>query len=146
MERYSLLLLVFSCIIFVSYVVLIWKRFGILPSISDSYYAFPGGAKTLFASFITCIAIPVIIVGNTPLMFFAGFFLAFVGCAPAFKLGEEKTVHKIGAIGGISMGLASMWVDFNLYYIPIIVIAFTIFAIPKRIKSDFLNGISNHVW
>lgn len=150
MEKYNLLILLFAIAVFVSYYILVLVRFGIQPSISESYYRFPIGANVLFPMFISCISASVIIVGNTPLMFLAGLLLAFVGCAPAFKIEQQGVVHVIGAEGGIILGLASMWIDFHMPIIPIIMFVFTVFALPKNLPGKlfdhWLNGIKNYTW
>lgn len=146
MENYSLILLIYSSLIFVSYMSFIISKFGILPSISESYYKLEGGYKSLFSLFIFNMVIPVIIVGNNPLMFLAGLFIAFVGAAPAFKEEFQKQVHDIGAYGGIITAFISLWINFHLGYLSLILGLFFIYAIPKNMSEHWFNGIKNHIW
>lgn len=129
------ILLGFSSGIFIAYVIYIWLKFGILSSISDSYYK--TNSPFLFAIFIWGTAIPLIIVGNTALMFFAGALLCFVGASPAFKKRKmEEKIHVYGTIGSIALGIISMWVDFGLWYLTVIMVAGYIFTMFVKIKNE----------
>jgi hypothetical protein len=148
METYKLFLLLFTITTFISYITFVWSKFGVLDSISDSYYKINN--KALFTLFIWSIAIPVMIIGNTTLMFLAGSFLAFVGAAPAFKEKTEGEVHVIGAVGGILLGFLSLWLDFHMPIFLIIFIIFLLYALPKKLSKwldiEWLNGIKHHTW
>lgn len=136
METYQIVLFCYTVIVFISYILYVYFKFGILPSISDSYYK--ENNKALFTLFIWSIAIPLMIIGNSGLMFFAGSFLAFVGAAPAFREELEGKIHVIGAVGGIAFGFASMILDSHQYILPAIMVIFTLFFTLRKIK--------NHTW
>lgn len=132
-------LLIFVVLSFVGYISFIINRYGVLPSISESYYKmkndnlFGGG---LFTLFIWSLSFPLIIVGNTSLMFFAGAFLAFVGAATAFKdLEMTKRVHTIGAVGGIGFGFLSMVLDFQLNEITYFMLLASLILYLLKIKN-----------
>lgn len=135
-------LLIFVVLSFVGYISFIVNRYGVLPSISESYYKMKddklfGGS--LFTLFIWSLSLPLIIIGNTPLMFFAGAFLSFVGAASAFKdLKMTKRVHNIGAIGGIGFGFLSMIIDFQLFELTYFMVVLSL--------SLFLLKIKNLIW
>jgi len=115
---YKLLLLLASLLIFSTYVITIWIKYGILPTISDSYYILPDNRKILFTLTLWAFSLPVIIVGATTsginIMFFAGASICFVGASPLFKEHFEGRVHYVSAIIGIVLGLTSLWVNFGL--------------------------------
>jgi len=154
MKNYEIFLLIYAITVFVVYWLFVVIKFGVLPSISDSYYK--ENNKALFTLFIWSIAFPVIILGveKTPLMFFAGAFLAFVGAAPAFKEELERSVHIIGAAGGIILGFLAMIIGYHQYYLPIVMGVFVILALPKRLPKFldkswmkwWTNGINNYTW
>jgi hypothetical protein len=154
MKNYEICLLIYIIVVFVTYWLFVYFKYGILTSISDSYYR--ENNKALFTLFIWSIAFPMIILGVsvTPLMFFAGAFLAFVGAAPAFKEEQEGTVHIIGATGGISLGYIAMIVAYHQYYLPAIMGLFAILAVPKKLPKFldkswmkwWTNGIPNYTW
>lgn len=100
----NLELWLYTLITALSYLITIVILFGVLKSISQSYYEVKGFGKAIFTLFIWSISIPMMIIGSTPLMFFAGALLSFVGAAPAFKEEMEGKVHVIGATGGILIG------------------------------------------
>ena len=95
-------LLVIQVLIFLAYVIFIVNRFGVLPSISDSWYSLPHGSKGLFTLFTWGIGIPMLLYGTLPL-FISGTGLCFVGAATQFKMKESytKVIHFAGAAVGI---------------------------------------------
>jgi len=101
---------------FLLYIVWIVIKFGVQPSISDSFYALQNkygkGSLTpwLFWLFLINVAWPIF-----PLMQFSGFaFFAMagiilVGAAARFKSGKStETPHVIGATGGIGLAFLSI--------------------------------------
>jgi len=115
----KLFLLFFSVCLFLSYIVIIYVKYGKMKTISDSYYKLKEKNKWIFTIVWWAFSIPLIIVGETKLMFLAGVGICFVGAAPAFKKELEEKVHIVGAITGIISGVASLWFDFNLGYLSI---------------------------
>jgi hypothetical protein len=97
--------------VFISYTALIIILFGILPSISDSWYKLSKKLKPLFTLFCWGFSVPAIIIGVTIsegsnfqfLIFLAGSGIAFVGAAPDFKskTGMDRKVHYAGALIGV---------------------------------------------
>lgn len=116
--------------VFVSYVSFIWIKYGVQRSISDSYYRLPKNINFLFTFFCWGFAFPTIIIGvdltDNFLMFLAGVGICFVGAAAAFKQELTKTVHIVGAYGGVLFSQLSITFDFHLYYINIIFFALAI--------------------
>lgn len=129
-------LLIFTIIVFLTYVIGIYSKFGILKSISESVYHIKH--KALFTFFIWGVALPIMIVGSTGLMFMAGAFLAFVGASPMFKEEMEGKVHYVGATGGIALGFAGMILNFGLWPLAVIQGVFTLCAVLFKLK--------NHTW
>lgn len=125
-------LILISGLIFNSYIVWIWSKYGVISSISDSYYYTDKPA--LFAFFIWGSAIPLMIVADTFLMQLAGGLLCFVGAAPAFREETEGKVHVFGALGGYILGAISLTVDFGLWYLSAIMVAF--YFISKWLKLE----------
>jgi hypothetical protein len=119
----------------------IWSKYGVLPSISDSYYELPKQINFLFTLFCWGFAFPAMIVGisltDNFLMFFATAGICFVGAAPNFN-GIDGKMHKISAILGVIFSQASIAFDFHMYYVNIIFCA--LFALILLMK------IKNYVW
>lgn len=132
-------LLIFVVLSFVGYISFIVNKYGVLPSISESYYKMKGDklfGGGLFTLFIWSLSLPLIIIGDTPLMFFAGAFLSFVGAATAFKdLKMTKRVHTIGAVGGIGFGFLSMILDFQLNEITFFMLLGSLILYLLKIKN-----------
>lgn len=128
-----------SFLVFALYTVIILKTFGVLPSISDSYYALrKRNLLAPFTFFCWGTAFPLIIywIELLPndwnfLPFIACGSLMFVGASPAFKdLELERKVHSTSAIicaiaaytwtflyGSIFLGINFILLSIVLYFI-----------------------------
>lgn len=109
MKIYLLIWLILSFTIYISIIV---SKYGVLKSISDSYYVMK--YKVWFTLFIWNTGFSFILLGENALMFFAGAFLCFVGATPLFKEKYEGRIHTIGAVGGILLGFSSLIIDLKL--------------------------------
>jgi hypothetical protein len=111
-----LILFLISLIIFISYVSFIWIKYGVLSSISESYYILPEKLQILFTLFCFGCGFPIVIVGVplTPLMFFAGASMCFIGAASSFKRSFTHDVHYISAILAIIFAQLSI-LSFSLW-------------------------------
>lgn len=104
-------------LIFVSYVGYTIYNFGLLPSISDSFYA--SGETPLFYFFTA--ALGFLTFGylqfiESPLLFLAGTSFLFMGTASAFKDWRVTNwVHYVGAVIGIFSYLLMFLLEFELY-------------------------------
>ena len=129
-------------LVFVSYLGMVVKHFGILPSISDSYYHLKKSNNYLFTLFCWGFAIPAMLLGtqlsHSPLMFLAGAGIVFVGAAAQFKEKMTKTVHELGALFGVLFAQLSIAIDFNMYYLN------AIFAIAALII--YLTKSKERIW
>ena len=132
----TIILLAIAFTSFVSYVAWVWVKFGILPSISDSYYH--SHNNFLFWAFLIGLSVPVILVGSSALTFFAGAFLCFTASAPAFKQKMEGIVHVIGATGGIFLGVVATICDMHLWIPAVLMVSFTVLATVFKLK--------HHTW
>lgn len=124
--------------IFVAYVGMIWYRYGVLPSISESYYRLPKDQKILFTFFCWLFVTPAIILGDSVFMFVAGTAIFFVGAASAFKMRLTGQVHIVGAVVGILCGLLHIVFVENNYPLSIITASLVI--------SIMISGIKNSTW
>lgn len=123
--------------IFALYISSIFYFYGVLPSISESYYRLPANLKFLFTLFCWGFAIPAIILGNSLTMFFAGSGIVFVGAAAAFKKGTEHYVHMIAAGMGVLFSQLAIAFQYDLLWLNIIFICSTI------LLSTFREYIKN---
>lgn len=133
-----------STITFISYVLLITLKYGVLPSISDSYYKH--NSKLLFFLFMLGVGLPITLMATSGLMFFSGALFILCGCAPAFKRNTysfEDEVHKIGALGGICLLLS--YFAISHFYLPIILaisIGFPVYLLNPKNKTFWLEIIA----
>lgn len=106
-------LLLTSFTIFTLYIIGIMLIYGVLPSISDSYYHIPEGYKLVFSFALIGFAFPIVIFDNRVLNFIAGGLICFVAVSPDFKLVYEGDIHYICAVGGVLFGMLSLWINYK---------------------------------
>lgn len=129
-------------LIFVTYVAYIIYRFGILPSISESHYKLNTVRQGYFFT-IFCWLLATTMVfqsdESTPLYFFSGMGLAFVGAATQFKWTGANThiVHYLGAVLGIGCALMGLYFESGLWQPTIIVLLLSAYCSITKTK----NGI-----
>ncbi len=102
------------------YTIAILWLFGWQKSYSMSWYNYNERPfwKYAFSLFTFSIGYPAIMIGATPLLFFAGLMIMTVGVMSAF-LDDKQVyyVHMIGAYGGILLSQISIAIDFKQYWI-----------------------------
>lgn len=139
---------ILQILIFVFYVTFIVIKFGVLPSISESWYRLRdlGGVwYSLFTWF--CVSLGFLMFfqtnGTTPLFFLSGAGLSAVGVATMFKLKDDLQpyIHSIGAIIGILGSLVGIGVERHnwnpLFIFVTIAILLTIFL--KKNKTWWIE-------
>lgn len=129
--------------IFVGYVATIWALYGVLTSISESYYRLPKKWNPMFTLALWGFAFPAMIIGTpiTGLMFFACAGIMFVGAAAQFHQKITKTVHLVGASLGMGLSQVAIATAFGMWPITAasVVIAGLIMLFRKQLNY-------NHVW
>lgn len=124
---------------FILYITFIVRKFGILPSISESWYRLEGLQKSLFTWF--CWALGGLMLfqtnGDTGLFFLSGGGLMFVGAATMFKTDEAKSniIHPLGAAAGIAGSLAGI-ISERHSFIPLILFVILSGTIALLVKSN----------
>lgn len=124
----------FFCV-YLGYIV---GRFGVLKSISQSYYKFgEKEGRLIFFLFLLSVSVPSLFIG-TGWGFLSGSALIFTAVAPEYKRDLSKLVHSFGAAIGIVSALVGL--AFEGLYLPLILaLLFYIFA-------HFIGKINNRTW
>jgi hypothetical protein len=125
--------------IFILYTTLIVYRYGILPSISESWYVLPLRQKFLFTLFTWGIGIPMLFYDSGAL-FLSGSALTFVGVATQFKtsISFTREVHYAGALIGVLVPLIYFGISSD-NWIPLVIQVFaTMFIV--------LTKTQNKIW
>ena len=110
------LLLSISTLAFFGFVIMIWIRFGLLSSISDGYY-YLNRQKHLFAIAMVGVGLPVTIQSDTGMIFFAGLFICMAGAAGYIREDFTEKLHIVGATGGITLSMVSLWIDYGMWWV-----------------------------
>lgn len=118
---YLIVLFLFMVAVYLTYNISIYRKYGILPSVSASYYSLPKKWNLLFTLFTWGYALPAMIIGvdltHNVLMFLAGGGITFVGAAAAYKEELTEKVHVYGAWIGIGATQLSIIFDFHMWYV-----------------------------
>lgn len=105
-------------LIFWGYVGFIVAKYGILPSLSDSYYQLPVSIRDIvFTLVFYATGVMAIILGECGLMFAAGVGICLVGTAPQFKDSYVKKIHFVGA--GAAALFSQLYILFVVHLWPI---------------------------
>jgi len=136
----ALIYLLLSAAIFIAYNVVIVMRYGILESISASYYALPERYRYIFTLTLWSFSGLIAITATTPYLFLACGGIMFVGAAAEFREDLTDMVHYFGAVTGIVMGLVHL-VVVGMYHLTVayilIFLSFLIFG--KRSKVFWIE-------
>jgi hypothetical protein len=128
--------------IFIGYVATIWAIYGVLPSISESFYRLPKKYNFIFTLALWGFAFPAIIIGvpTTALMFFAGAGIMFVGAAAQFKQELTKTVHFVGAGAGVVLSQIAIATTYGMWPITaaFVLLSVLILLFRNKIKNTEL--------
>ena len=132
----QLTLLLTAAFILFGYEAIITKKYGILPSFSDSYYI--TGQKPYFT--LMLLTVSFLLMGVTkdyPFMLAGSILIGFTAVAAPFKEKLARQVHYLGAFGGFTLFVVGFIVDLNMYIPPILsvlgIAPILIFNVPKRL-------------
>ena len=121
--------------VLVSYVAVIWVKYGIQTSVSESYYVLPYNWKFLFTLFCWGFSLPLAVSCDTLLMFIAAGGFMFVGAAAAYKEQTSRMVHLVAAFVGIGLSQASIFVDMHMWYVNIAFVSSALLLVTLKIKN-----------
>lgn len=134
--------LIFALLIMTAYLLLVIFKFGWLKSISDSYYHIKHKYIFTFVlwSFAVLMLLGVNDVITTVIYPFACFGIVIVGAYTQFKGSKFiKTMHFIGAISGIALGIIGLWVEFGYMWL-------TLIYLPLYAIAKFVIKRNNFYW
>jgi hypothetical protein len=119
----------FMTFLLLLYLVFCYVRFGFLKSISYSTEKLKRREQIYFFWFTMAISLPALVFVFNPfkwLLFSAILCISFVGVFSALKKKFVYFVHVVLAVSGIILAMASLWIDFYLWYIPVLVAVFCV--------------------
>lgn len=113
--------------VFLLYNYYTYLKFGILVSISESWYHLKQSERWMFTFMLVNVSLCLMIVGHTALFFLSGGFLGYVAMAPFFKRGIlDERVHIIGAVGCFVFGFLGLLFDFDQWYLFVVFLAYIV--------------------
>lgn len=133
--------------VFVAYTSWVFIKFGLLPSISHSYYEHD--EKFLFRTFMFGIGIPFILMAISWWLVLAGVLFCVCGLSPEFKGKElkdnkyepdkfESFMHSLGAEGGIIASLVHVCIFYKDWHILVLMLIPTIYMMRNKINNHTL--------
>lgn len=144
--------IIITCFFFCVFLWGVYENYGILKSISDSFYKLLAERKGwLFRLFIIDIAVSFAIIGQHWSIYIAAIMLLMVAVFAMFKRENWKTlkrdklectVHVFGATGSIALGFIYQTFFLHYYWAAIPTILFLAYAYPSKISK----GIFNYTW
>ena len=105
-----------SIISFIGFMGYFIYNYKIQPSISDYFYVLPEDQKWLFTAFLWSFSIPFMIAYESSFLFLAGAFICLVGLNQHFREKMDEFTHFLFAIGGISLGMLALIINYKMYY------------------------------
>ena len=124
---------------FIIYNLTILILYGFLTSISVSYYSLPEKFRNvIFLLFCWSYAMPAMIMSNTPLMFFSGFFICGVGIFSDFRISKyDSNMHQVSAALAITFSQLSILLEFNQWQVNIVflILGGILFALTTKFKQ-----------
>lgn len=139
-------LFIITLVVFHLYLAFIYLKYGRVFSISDSYYALDKNVNFLFTLYTWSYALPMAIISldlnDSPLMFFAGAAICFVGVASNYKGNlMTKNMHYRCAAIGVILGLLSIIIEFKFWWLALIAIVLACgITLLGRNKKLFTNS------
>lgn len=129
--------------IFISFITYIISRFGVLNSISESWYKLEENKKgmgILFTAFLWAIGFLMFFQtnGSSGFFFASGAGLIAVGTATQYKQKMTSTVHFAGAFSGLLFPLIAVWYERGLWYPLAAGVLFYILSLIFDIKKETL--------
>ena len=123
--------------IFTVYVLFIYDRYGVLPSISTSTYRLEGQQRWYFLVFLWSIGLLNLGQGMEIYGFLATISFIFTGITIDFRRRMAKQIHGIGAAGTIIFTYVGLWVLHGIWFPSVLLpIAMLILYIYRR--KDFV--------
>jgi len=132
----------FQVLVFVTYVSFIWKRFGVLNSISESYYVLSSDSKLLslngmFTIFCILISFPFFFHSrefhpelateqDLTFLFFLPMLLSFTGVAADFKREISNVIHFAAVSVAVISAFAGLWLQYSINFPAIACILVTV--------------------
>lgn len=113
---------IIQSVIFILYMILIYSKFGVIDSISDSWYLLPKKLKLLFTFMCWGIGLPMVAhinpdIAGAGLWFLSAAGFGFTGAATMFKSkgAHANIVHYAGAAAGMIGALIALGVQYGLW-------------------------------
>ena len=134
---------VIQAVIFLSFVIYIALTYGVLRSISHSWYELlPIKKQWIFQVFLASIGILMFFHGNI-WFYLSGVGLLITSICPQFERRHslEASLHVIGATGAVISALIGLWVSSGLWYMLVIPLAL---ALPFRYIKKI--NVKNKDW
>ena len=137
------LILISSLAFIVAYLIIYINRYGVPVTFSHTYKIIK--QKWAFTVVLTIFGVSLALNADTTMFFFCGALLCLVGVSRHYWEPGEKTLHFIGAIGSVLLGMASLIIDFQNYWaLPAFLVFYLLFE--DIFSSGPIIKIKNHTF
>jgi len=132
----NIILLILSIAVFSAFTLFVKNKYGVQHSISASIKVLTGILeKSYYSWFILGVAIPMMIVSNTALGWWAGALLSIDAAAVSAGDRLQIFLHCFGADAGIAVGMLMLILNFHLWWLVAIFALFCLYALIKKIPN-----------
>lgn len=139
---------IFQLCVFVGYVAFVWMRYGVLYSISESWYRLKSKNKWMFVAFCMLLSFPMFFHsmdfhmdvannGDYTGLFFVSMLMGLTGVAAAFKRGGNvNAFHFTGVIFGAGGAILGLGLQYGIWF-PLLlsVIWFAVVMFTEKIEN-----------
>ena len=137
MTNFEITLFVFLLSAFVIYNGFVWVKYGVQKSISADIYVLTGPfEKSYYSLFILSMSIPMMILSDNTIGWWAGALLALDFAAPAGGDRMQNFLHCFGADVGMGLGILMVGFVFHLWFLAGAFIVFSLIA------TKWKNGVT----
>lgn len=111
--------IVISIIAFTLIVGFILYKFGLIDSISSSFYLLPDKYKDYFTYGLWLFSVPIMVASTSFWQFMSGLGICYVGAAAAYKQSIVGKVHVFGVLTSIVSGLVHLTLSGYIFTVPL---------------------------
>lgn len=135
-----LFLTLFQITVFLLYVAYVTKRFGVLDSLSESWYLLERG-NPLFTLFCLGIGLPMFFqsTGHSTFFFLAGIGLVSIGIVALYEKAFKRCLHYSGTTAAVIGTILGIMCDSGVWWpLPALIVS--------ALAISFWKGIENKIW
>lgn len=142
----SLISLTISGLVYVSYILI---KYGILKSISISYYSLPKNKRWVFQLFMWSLGLGIAASGYSICLIASGACFCIVGTTPTIKDTKKRWIpilHSISSITGMILLIIGLSILYNPYLIAFFIVLYMAILLAEYFESNNNNNVNSSLF